>query len=448
MSVSVSEPPLIAVHNNLETFFGFLKRAEDPGLFQKRKYRGDRGLFWLGDPKLLFVTAPAPDASRVCQRWGYPGTDVLAPSNPTHQLSLDILHDPALVDRILEYAGPQRTVRMIPYATTYEFLQLADVLRTQHGLTVSLPESPAPDRLWLRDYIDTKGGFRSIASQCLNAEDIFPTGFICKNILQASGAVNWFLERNETCVVKADSGESGIGHIIFSPESQRSQTVLQLLEQDPYLRNDNIIVEQYILSSANLSPSLEFFVPPVGSGKPQITYVSNQLFSSFGRFAGVMVSRSLEQAAWYPLLAEQGSKLAGCLQKMGYVGHFDLDAVVDDHNHLYLLEINARRTGGTNVHEFASFTFGPDYLQKVVLLSINALESGGITTLDHLLEWLSDLLYPIQSKKSGVVITVTSTLSAGEFGCILISENEKDVLTLNATLLERLNSYRGKADET
>jgi hypothetical protein len=424
-----------------------LKRAEDPDLFQKRKYRGDRGLFWLGDPKLLFVTAPAPDAGCICRRWGYPGTTMLAPANPTHQLSLDILHEPALLARIVEYAGPGRTLRLIPYATTSEFLQLAEALRTEHGLIVQLPESPAPERLWLRDYIDTKSGFRLLASECILAPDIFPTGFVCKDLPQAAGAVDWFLERGLVCVVKADSGESGIGHLMFSYDPERSLTTLQALEENPFLRNDNIIVEQYIRSSANVSPSLEFFVPPSGQGSPHITYVSQQLFSGFGRFAGVMVSRSLERAAWYPLLAERGSLLADHLQELGYVGHFDLDAVVDDTGHLYLLETNARRTGGTYVHEFASFTFGPDYLDKVVLLSVNSLKCYPITSLEVLLDWLSELLYPIGPSHSGVVVTVTSTLSIGTFGCILVAESEEEVLRLNQALLDRLEAYpkrRGK----
>ena len=64
---------------------------------------------------------------------------------------------------------------------------------------------------------------------------------------------------------------------------------------------------------------------------------------------------------------------------MGYVGHFDLDTVVNDEGRVYLLEINPRRTGGTHVHEFADHVFGADYLDKVALLSNDTLSSGSIT---------------------------------------------------------------------
>ncbi len=436
------EIPIVAIHNNLETFFKFLSRAEDPALFQKRKYRGDRGLFWLGDPKLLFVTAPIPGAEIICRRWGYPGTIAAAPSHPTHQLCQNILDEPELIERIVSHAGAGRTVQMVPYAATTEFFSLVEALRARYGLTVLLPESPAADKLWLRDYADTKSGFRSLLSQHTGALDAIPHSFICRDLVQAAGAVEWFLGRGRACVVKADDGESGIGHVIFWPEPPLERSVLQILERNPFLKGGILIVDLFIDSPQNISPSLEFFVPPIGAGSPQITYLSQQLFSGFGRFAGVLISRNLEKAYWYPTLKERGQKIAELLQTLGYVGHFDLDAVVDENMKPYLLEINTRRTGGTYVHEFACHTFGPDYLQRVALLSINALDSGGIVRIEELLDRLSDLLFPDYAADSGVVITVTSTLPAGEFGCILVAPDEAQIDTLNAALAERLQTSR------
>jgi hypothetical protein len=399
-------------------------------------------LFWLGDPKLVIVTAPVPESHLICERWGYPETVVLSPKNPTHQLSLNIIDEPKLLERIVDFAGAGRTVQLVPYATTPEFFQLVEVLRTRYQLTVILPESPSPDHLWLRDYVDSKVGFRTLVSYWLGEKGLFPRGFICREVNQAAEIVAWFLRQGCSCVVKADGGESGIGHIVFSPEEADLSSVRKVLEANPYLCGDLIIVEEYIHSTALLSPSFEFFVPPAGSGMPSLTYTSKQFFSSFGRFAGVMVSRNILQTAWYPLLAERGLQIARELQVMGYVGHFDVDATVDDFDHIRLLELNARRTGGTYVHEFACHYFGSNYLERVVLFSKNAMDSGGITDTKVLLDWLSELLYPSQTSDTGVVITVTSTLVAGEFGCILIAPNEADVLQLDEALQERIRAYR------
>ncbi len=287
-------------------------------------------MFWLGDPKLLFATASTPFGAHVCQRWGYPGTTLLAPKNPTHQLSLDILREPELLKQVIDYAGPGKLLRMVPYATTAEFLQLAETLRTRHGLTVRLPESPAPNLLWLRDHVDSKAGFRALAAECLPSTDLLPKGFACNDTCQAAEAVEWFLQMGQGCVVKADGGESGIGHTIFQPDHARGEAVRKVLDQNPFLRDDIIIVEQFIHASEDVSPSLEVYVPALTEGEPRITYLSRQCFTSFGRFAGVVVSRDLLKADWYPALVQAGTAMAAHLQKMGYVGHFDLDAVVDD----------------------------------------------------------------------------------------------------------------------
>ena len=60
----IPEPavPTIAIYNNLETFFKFLQRSNEHKVLEKRTYRGDRGIFWLGPQKLLITTKRIPDA--------------------------------------------------------------------------------------------------------------------------------------------------------------------------------------------------------------------------------------------------------------------------------------------------------------------------------------------------------------------------------------------------
>ena len=435
-------PPIVALYNNLETFYPFLQRSNDPDIFEKRKYRGDRGLFWLGPAKLLVTTAPAPGAREICDRWGYQQTDLISPRSPTHQLSLDIARDPNLIQRIVEYAGPGRAIRLIPYATTKEFFHLADVLTRDHGIAVHLPESPQRDSLWLRNYVDTKVGFRSLSEHWLGSEARLPQGIACQNIPQAAEVVTWFLKRGQSCLAKADGGESGIGHLVFEPSTTATDletSVLERLQDNSFLREGIILVEEFIPSNDGTSPSLEFYVPPLGEGEPHVTYLSGQIFEQFGRFAGVLIGRDMLRSPWYPALEKCGLKVARELQNAGYAGIFDLDCVVDDDGGLWFLEINARRTGGTYVHEFACNTFGSDYLSRVVVLSTNTIRCDGIHDATHLLATLDDLLLPPGSAR-GLVVTVTSTLQAGEFGGMFIAPNETDVLKLRAETLARLHS--------
>lgn len=433
--------PTIAVYNNVETFLGFLNRAEDRSVLESRQYRGDRALFWLGDPKLVFVTAPIPHADYVRKQAGYPGTQVLSPVEPTPWLSLDILREAPLREAVLAYAGAGRTVQLIPYATTPEFLHLAGRLQDEYGLTVHLPETPAPEAVWLRDYVDTKAGFRMLASRWLpNADRLLPRGVVCRDVETASDAAVWFHGRQRACMVKADNGESGLGHTVLPLEPRLTlNQIQQQLQLNPYLRDNLIVVEEYVDAAHHLSPSLELFVPPLGQGEPRITYLSQQLFRGFGQFSGVLVSREMLAEPWYPALAESGLTLARHLQAEGYVGHFDIDAVVDDAQRVWLLEVNSRRTGGTYVHEFALHTFGPNYLDSVTLLSHTKLPSGAIVTIEELLATVGHLLYPMQGEKRGVVVAVTSALAAHEFGCIIVADTTAEALHLQDELLKRMS---------
>lgn len=447
----IPDVPVVAICNISETFYDFLSRASDVAhrteLIHGEQYRCDRTLMWLGDPKLVFATFPIPHAADFCRRYGYLGTTYAAPTSPSPFLSLDIMHEPHLLAQLVEYAGAERTVQLIPYATTSQFFQLVELLQTDYNLTVLLPESPGRDCLWLRDYIDTKAGFRLLVSRWLpNADQLLPEGVICPDRAQAAAVAHWFSLNRQDCLVKADRGEDSIGHFIIRPgEFASVQAIHQALQANSFLGDEWVTVEQLLPNSALLSPSLELLVPPAGSGEPMITYLCGQHFLEFAGAHGIWVSRELYEAAWYPTLAASGLQIAARLQAMGYVGHFDIDTIIDDAGRIFLVEINARRTGGTHVHEFARYYLGADYLDKFVLLGNDSIDSGPIVDYNNLMQTIGDLLYPMPGQNQGVVITVTSALEAHEFGCIAIAESTQQALALHQTLAERIRKVGGQA---
>ena len=432
------DTPLVVVYNNLELFGPFLRRAQDPQLIQKRFYRGDRAVFWLGDPKLVVTSSKIPFPDEFCAQAGYPGTRLIAPAHPTTDLSLDVVNDPGLLNEIVAYAGVRKTLILVPYATTRAFMQLVNTLRSVYGLTIKLPESPAEENLWVRDFVDTKTGFRALASACLsNPGKCLPEGFHCSNRRQAADGAGWFMRRDKACVVKADHGESGLGHQIIEPGQFASlEDIYEHLAGNPFLEHDLIIVEELIRSTRNKSPSLELFVPAAGGGDPHITYLSEQLFDGFGNFSGVLIAMQSQREAWYGQLAEYGLLLARHLQKMGYQGHFDLDAVVDDRDQVWLLEINSRRTGGTFVHEYARYMLGDDYLEKYVLLSHNKIPCNDCYSYGDLIARVGEFNFPMQSGPRGIVISVVSALAVAEFGCIVIDRSVEAVKALYNQVIE------------
>ncbi len=432
--------PVVVISNFTETFFDFPNRAE-PALRQRLIYsaqcQGDRALLWLGDPKLVFTTFAPPHIDYVRNQLGYHGTTFAAPDHPSTSLSQDILREPPLIARIVEYAGPNRAIQLIPYAATSQFLQLAEALRTQYNLIVLTPETGTPDCLWIRDYVDSKAGFRVMASRWLRTEGLLPDGIVCHNQREAAAVAHWFCTRDRSCIVKADSGMSSLGLHTFGPQRCLSvDETLDELMKDAFLRDDLLIVEEFIDSPGPISPSMEYFVPPLGAGRPFMTYVCDQRFIGLGMT--LLVSQELSKAPWYGTLVNNGLAIAEHLQQMGYVGHFDIDAIVDREGRAYLVELNARRTGGTHIHEFGQFACGPNYMDQVALLGHGAMKSGAISSYERLMEVIGDLLYPMRGEQRGVVISAAATLSQGVFGCILVGSTTEDATDIQEQLTERI----------
>ena len=434
--------PVVIVCNISETFYQFLNRAKNAELLIRgEQYRGDRAIIWAGDPKLVFTSLPIPHAEHLYSQAGFAHTEYLAPDQPTSWLSLDILRERNLLQRLIDYAGEKRVVQLIPYASTREFLGLVETLEQEYGLSVILPETPTRERLWIRDYIDSKIGWRILASRWLpNAEELLPEGFACQTLDAAADAAHWFALNGRSCLIKSDIGENGFGNIRVRPGDFPSQAaIVEHILGSQFVNDQWLTVEEMIEAEHPLSPSLEVCVPP--EGEPYITYVSDQLFQGFGDFCGVLVSRELLDSPWYAPLAESGMIIAHRLQQMGYVGQFDLDTVVNDEGRIYLLEINPRRTGGTHVHEFAAYVFGEDYLKTVALLSNDTLSSGSVTELDELLMVVGDFQYPMQGEKRGIFITVSSALEAHEFGCIIAGADSADIIHIQQALQTRITEY-------
>ncbi|MEM8642990.1 MAG: hypothetical protein AAGG51_29860 [Cyanobacteria bacterium P01_G01_bin.54] len=462
MPTSPHPIPTIIISNDSEGTIAYLKKAgnQQEKLILYRQLHSDRACFWAQDHKLVITTRPVPHLAYLHQTLGYKQVQNISPQQPSLFLSLDILHEPQLIQGIVDFAGPNRTLTLIPYANTHEFLQLVASLRSQYGLTILLPESPAPDRLWLRDYISTKSGFRTLVSQWLRSPSLppCPPGMIAQRLETAAEMVYWFMQNHQACIVKIDDGAGGQGQVRFEPHQPPNSnfspaTILETLEKNPFFQGElqdiaPIVVEQWIQTEPIVSPTIEFYVPPLGQGEPQISYVGNQLFMDLGQYAGIIIAQELSAEPWYAALTQAGLCIAQQLQKGGYVGHFDLDAVVDEGNNLFLLESNPRRTATTSVHEFAQFHFGPNYLERLVLFADDEMDSGPINNFAQLQAAIGDLLYSPQANPdrppSGVVVTIASTLETlHRFGCVMIAASTQDVFALHQQLQERLRRLVG-----
>lgn len=436
--------PQIIIGNTCEPFIQFFQRAgatESHALIQAFLQASERAMYWAGQtgdrphPKFVITSTPIAHFAAMQARLGYADTTWATPNTSSFTLCHDILQTPELMATLSRWGRAATHLDLIPYATTPEFLDLVQALR-QQGVPVSLPESVDTAGLDLRRYLATKVGCRGVLTQVLGAQAL-PEGYLAPTLADAVAIAQYFLARQQPFLVKPNDGCLGIGQTRFvgRPLPELAQ-VRSHLQQNPFLRDNLLVVEAFIATEQPRSPSIEVCIPRTGT--PEILLVCVQQFSTAGRYVGEVVSRTWAQEPWYPPLTEAALAIAHRLQAMGYVGHFDLDSLIDPAGQPRLIEFNPRRTGGSHLHDLGTHLFGPDYGEHVALLSRTGLPIPPFESVETGLTQLAPWLYPIDGHPQGIVVTHSSGMTQGTLGYVAIAPDLEAVLALNQRFIRAL----------
>ena len=231
-------------------------------------YIQDRALLWSGDRKVVVTSLPVEPAHvrHLQQVTGWLQIDNLYPQQPTDALCEDILREDALRAAIVDRCRDAGEVRLIPFIASAEVLEVAAAL-ARDGLSVALPECPAADRLWVRDYLDSKAGFRKFFASIADRLDgvRLPEGAVAQDPAEAAEIVVSFLRRGRACLAKPNNSQSGVGFQFFRPgewagDAAQWQAAIQArLDGDSQMKSDVIVVEELIEMDRHLgggSPSM------------------------------------------------------------------------------------------------------------------------------------------------------------------------------------------------
>ena len=440
-----SSIPLLCIDNIYDYYKDFLNRYKGSNE-AKDSYRNfcTRLMLFGGPNKLIISQKPVVIYDYLRERLGLKSDIFVIPDGMAGSTVEKIIQCPSALERIVTFSGTQKTLQIISWAGTSDMWDLAQHLEAQFGITVTLPETSSEENIWIQQYLDTKHGFRSVASTTFcPKEEALPEGFICLDEYEMIGAIKWFLSRNKDCIVKPDKGINGRGILtVDSSHLYDEEEFLAVFDaQRPLFAKDPIIVEQRIRqgSNGNLSPSIEYFIPAKNKGNPIFTYLVNQVFHQDVYFVGNIISKDQYSTPWCPSLFEKGERLARKIQDFGYVGYMDIDCIVDENHNVYFVEINPRRTGGTHIHEIAIQLFGENYLQEVALISNSDLEVKGIKSFDQLYAETIDLLYIPHQTKKGIIFTEANLLSTyGKIGVLSIGKDEEEASSCLLAFQERI----------
>ena len=393
----------------------------------------ERALLWEKDDKIIITPFPVSKSliSRNTKILGLKNVHNLAPRRIDISLSDAIMRDKKLMNYLCDIIGENPGVRISPYCVTKRFLSLINFLKKKK-LNFVVKEIPHYPNKSLVTYLDSKVGSRLEISRIKGALVKHPMSLACKTTIEAIKAAQWFYNKELSCVVKSDFGESGWGLIIIDKNRFRNSRHLakylkEEFKKDPIWDKDLILVEKCIHTSQKMlakSPSVELFVSDKG---PKVTYVCNQILGDKGNFLGVALGKDAIPVKLVEKLTKISLEVGIFFWRLGYRGFFDVDFVISKNGIPYVIETNTRRTGGTHAYDVVRLLFGNNWKKVAFVLAQDNFRYGDkILSADEILDKMKQILYPMGRVKEGAIISIINKWQPC-FGFIIISNTREKV---------------------
>lgn len=433
----------IFIANTAEAFADLLEQIAPGNSGQQDRIQQEidlsqRAQFWGGDNKIIITPNPIPKAllKHNIEKVGYKNIKNLWPQNPAIRLCNSIINDPELIEVLIKVFRSNKDVKVSSYSVTADYLNLLRFLegRVARWHVTNLPMTANP--LGLVREIDSKNGFRKIVTSLFPRENInFPRGFVCKTETDIAKAISFFLNVGIGFVIKVHNGESGWGIKIIDNDSIQKFTegktkdwLHELFESDPIWKFTPYVVEGFIPVDKTIGggfPSGEGHITDEGF---VFDYNCGQQVTKGGSFEGVVLSNDIIPDPVNSSMRIGMATIGNEFYSKGYRGVFDVDFAAGKDGNLYVLESNARMTGGTHVYSITSH-LGISENNAYVISNDSFHYNMPTQKLEELLARLSDILYPIKHQKRGLIISFVS-LNRPVIGVITIGENKKDALSL------------------
>lgn len=433
----------IFIANTAEAFADLLEQIALGNIGQQDRIRQEmdlsqRAQLWGGDNKIILTPNPIPKAllKHNIDKVGYKNIRNLWPKNLDIRLCNSIRNDPELIEVLIQVFQSNKNVKISSYSVTDDYLNLLRFLegRATGWHVTNLPRATNP--LDLVREIDSKNGFRKIVANLFPRENIkLPRGFVCKTEDDVVKAICFFLNADIGFVIKVHNGESGWGVKIIDNDAIQKFTegkikdwLRELFESDQIWNFAPYVVEEFIPVDKTIGggfPSSEGHITDEGF---VFDYNCGQEVTKDGSFEGVVLSNDIIPDAVNSGMRIGMATIGNKLYSRGYRGVFDVDFAAGKDGNLYVLESNARMTGGTHVYNIMSY-LGISGNNAYVISNDSFRYNMPAQKPEKLLARLSDILYPIEYQKRGLIISFVS-LNRPVIGIITIGQNKKDAISL------------------
>lgn len=403
----------------------------------------DRGeLFSNADEEgLIFISPKKMDdayVSYVKDLFSIKSLEILVPEIHTGVICDDIIHDEAIMKRLIEAANSVKKLTLTSYSTSAQFLHLTEVLRSK-GIAVYTPESPEIECAWSVNFFGSKSGIRQLVQMSGAKEpDLkMPEGVVCDGIIDAAKiAANKYIKENGV-VIKTNKGHSGSGVLIFRendlPKDYKTceQAIHTILGKDAYWERFPIVIESLININPAVAggfPNVEFKIQK--NGKIEFLYYCGLRVTKEGVFHGIEINQDIITDRVAARIIDTGFFVAEQYSAAGYRGYFDVDFIAAKNGEIYVTESNTRRTGGTHAYKAGKLLIGKEFLKDSYILSDNALKlPENITTFTQVFQTLMPVLFDKKTKE-GVVIASANLIRQHRLAYVIFGTNEKRAIEI------------------
>lgn len=443
--------------NMSEDVWPFIDAISDPKARQfeinENANLSDREVFSIaGQPNAIFITPKAIDQDFLnysIEVTKAKNLQVWVPSHHSGELSKDCLNDQSLFERLVAIGKQSQRLVMVPYSTSFQFLELVAALR-EAGVEVYTPESPDEEHAWTVNFFGSKSGIRQLVqkSAALEPDLVVPDGLICVGQIDAARiAANKYIKEHGV-VLKTNKGHSGAGVLIFRegelPSTYKAceRAILQVLEKDAYWEMFPIVIESLINVNSAVGggfPNVEFKIKR--NGEIEFLFFCGLRVTSDGVFRGIEINENVINDRIEARLVDTGFFVGEQLAAAGYRGSYDVDFIVGKNNQIYVTESNVRRTGGTFLYEAALVLIGKEFMQDSYMFCESGykLPTDRTVTFSEIKELLRPVLYN-HSIKEGVVILYANLLKQHNFGYMVFGNNKKRSLMIEEEMMRLLKS--------
>lgn len=362
------------------------------------------------------------------------------PKIETGETSIDVLHDPVLLNQLSAIFSQYDVIKIASYSSTAQYYELVESLQKIHPNVFTM-EAPTKEDSGAVNLLGSKAGLRKYRYSEDGSEYLpMCDGEIVYGVPEIVTTAIRYYKKYDGVVIKTNKGHAGMGVVIIAQgemnENESLEKQIQARLTEEYWNIFPSVVEEFVDFDASVGggfPNAECYVDE--QGKVTYLYSCGMRVTAQGQFKGVEVGTNVLPETVEVQLRAFGDKLGTLFAQFGYVGYFDIDCIYGKDGNLFLSESNVRKTGGTHVYLMAKELFGDDFANKTYAISNNTYQMTGNQQFDfkELHEKLSPILFD-SGKKEGLFIVAANLLSRGVFGYVIFGENKERANEIEAQM--------------